>query len=374
MYTPDLVYEALMDPPPIPDLPPPPPLPPGMELPLDIGIMPPPPPPPPLPPASVEFLSSVEEKGAPTLQASAELQLLLHLEEVCPLPKPPPPHSMLPSICQLLPLQGNKVVLNLVWMLTSGEGEGEGVRQCEGSLVLLGVEEGEGNSTSIVKTPLATLTYDREGDMLQHLCSFPSFIHDHPSSSSSPSHLLAGVTRHGSVRIFSLPDLTAISEYRGEGGCGQYIHCVPCPGINRVAMTTTLGEVHVLELGQQATSLEEEEEGEDIMVPFKGIDSFRPFYPSSHIIPSPFPVDPLQPLTAKQLDLLQELFSSEPEGVLCPALAPPHWEVVPPLKYHRQCPCHMLQPQENAVESQRGEMFSTMMWQYVPQLCSSSAG
>ena len=406
MYTEDLLYEALMEPPPIPDLPPPPPPPlqPGIEFPAVIGLLPPSA----LPPPSVEFLSTIEEKSAPTLQATTDLQLLLYLEEVCHLPKAPP-HSLLPKVQQLLPLQENRVLLNMVWTVTrgEGEGEGEGVRQSGGCLLLLGVEEGEGGSTVIVKTPLATLTYDRAEDIVQHLCSFPSSVHDQPSSSSSSSssHLLAGVTQDGSARIFSLPDLAVISELRIDGGvCGQYVHCVPCPGNNKVVMTTTLGEVHVLELGQQVVSLEEEEEAEEEdLLPFKGIAFLKlpnslPYLVPSLLLfllllssspPPPPPCPPLPPcppphpplpfvdsqlpLTTKQLDLLQELYSSDPEGVLCPTLSPPHWEEVSPLKYHRQCPCHMLQSQENAAESRRGELFSTMVWQYVPQLCSSSA-
>ena len=205
----------------------------------------------PAPPPSPSALSPPKDilhgdrKASPVLQATSDLQLLLCLE-ACSFIKVTPTHQVVPKIEQLLPMPGNTVVLNLTW--TCGEGEGE-----SGCLILLKVAE-KGGATVIDKAPLATRKLDTEDDIICHMCTLPPF---HLNDSS---HLLAGVTKAGSVRIFSLPDLVVVTEYKSMSEYDRYVHCVPGPGLGTVVMTTMQGQVHVLTMEQQSDSLEQKRE------------------------------------------------------------------------------------------------------------------
>ena len=77
--------------------------------------------------------------------------------------------------------------------------------------------------------------------------------------------------------------------------------------------------------------------------------------------------DFVEPLTIDELNLLHDLMSTDPMGVPCPAQSPSHWEEVSPLQYYGHRPRHMLQPQDSLAESRKGDLFSTKIWQYVPQ-------
>ena len=212
----DFFYEPLLEP--FPELYVPPPLPTDIELPSSIKL--------PTPPS----LPSRNHDAKPVLQANADLQLVLHLDV-----KP----ATVPRVSQLLPMRGNYVVMNLVWKCEKEEEAG--------CLVLLAVEE-KGAVSTVSKTAVDMLTYEREADVLQHMCTF--------SSSLRSSPLLAGVTLSGSVRIFLVPGFVMLTEY---SGCGQYVHCTPGAGVDQLTMTTTLGEVHMMHLEEQSTALENEQ-------------------------------------------------------------------------------------------------------------------
>lgn len=222
----DFFYEPLLEP--FPDLyVPPPPLPTDIDLPSSIKL----PTPPSLPP-------SRNHDGRPVLQANADLQLVLYLDMV------PATGKIFPRVSQLFPMQGNYVVMNLAWKCDTEEGEA-------GCLVLLSVEE-KGTASTVCKTAVDILTYEKEADILRHMCSFSSSLHS--------SHLLAGVTRSGSVRIFLVPGFVILTEYhQSVSGCGQYVHCAPGAGVDQLVMTTMLGEVHMMCLEEQSTAIENEQ-------------------------------------------------------------------------------------------------------------------
>ena len=207
---------------------PPPPLPADIDLPPTIKL--------PTPP-SLPSSRSLNGKSLPVLQANADLQLVLHLD------MKPTTGQMVPRVSQLLPIQGNHVVMNLVWRCEAEEGE-------SGCLALLTVEE-KGTASVVSKTAIDMLTYEREADIIQHMCSFPSSLQKN-------SHLLAAVTRSGSVRVLLVPGFVVLTEYQPASGCGQYVHCTPGAGLDQLTMTTTLGEVHMLCLEEKSTALENE--------------------------------------------------------------------------------------------------------------------